>query len=53
MKKNALLFASIAFLVIGILGLVGVAFFQSNQILEIVEIVFGGIGLLLVFNKLN
>lgn len=53
MKKHALLIASIAFLAIGILGLVGVGFFQSNQTLEIVEIVLGGIGLLLVFGRLK
>jgi|AGTN01.2.fsa_nt_gi hypothetical protein len=53
MKRHALLIASIAFLAIGILGLIGVSFFHSNQILEIIEIVLGGVGLLLVFGKLK
>ena len=53
MKKHALLVFSIAFLAIGILGIIGVGFFHSNQILEIIEIVLGGVGLLLVFGRMK
>lgn len=51
--KRALLVFSICFLAIGILGLIGVGFFASNQILEIAEIVLGGIGLLFAFGRLK
>ena len=53
MKKHALLIFSIAFLAIGILGLIGIGFFSSNTILEIIETALGGIGLLFVFGKLK
>jgi len=53
MKKHALLVFSLAFLAIGILGLIGVGFFHSNTVLEIIQIVLGGVGLLLVFGKLK
>ena len=53
MKKHALLIFSIAFLLIGILGIIGVGFFNANQILLIIEIALGGFGLLLVFGKLK
>ncbi|MDP2892406.1 MAG: hypothetical protein Q8O09_04645 [Bacillota bacterium] len=51
MKRIALLVLSIAFLSIGILGLVGVGFFKSSEVLEIIEIVLGGGGLLIAFGK--
>jgi hypothetical protein len=50
-KKTALAVLSIAFLVIGIFGLVGVGFFSSNTVLEIIEIVLGGGGLLISLGK--
>lgn len=53
MRKHALLVFSLAFLGIGILGLIGVGFFHSNSVLEIVQIVLGGVGLLLVFGRLK
>ena len=53
MKKHALLVFSIAFMAIGFLGLIGVGFFHSNTVLEIIEIVFGGIGLLIEFGKIK
>lgn len=53
MKKHALLVFSISFLAIGILGIIGVGFFHSNQILEIIEIVLGGVGMLLVFGRMK
>ena len=51
MKKHALLIFSIAFLLIGISGIIGVGFFNANQILLIIEIALGGFGLLLVFGN--
>ena len=53
MKKHALLVFSIAFIAVGALGLIGVGFFQSNTVLEIAEIVFGGLGLLIEFGKIK
>ncbi len=53
MKKHALLVFSIAFIAIGLLGLIGVSFFHSSTLLEIVEIAFGGIGLLIEFGKIK
>jgi hypothetical protein len=50
-KKTALAVLSIAFLVIGIFGIVGVGFFSSNTVLEIIEIVLGGGGLLISLGK--
>lgn len=52
LKKNFYLILSIAFVVIGVLGLLGVGFFSSNVVLEIIEIVLGALGLLFSFGKL-
>jgi hypothetical protein len=51
MKKTALIVLSIAFLVIGIFGLMDIKFFQSNTILEIIEVVSGSIGLIISLGK--
>ena len=53
MKKHALLILNIALLAIVILGIIGVGFFSANQILLIIDIVLGGVGLLLVFGKIK
>lgn len=51
MKKTALVVLSIAFLVIGVFGVVGVGFFSSNTILGIIEIILGAGGLLISLGK--
>ena len=50
-KKNFTLILSLAFIVVGVLGLIGVAFFTSNTILEIIQVALGGIGLLFSIGK--
>jgi len=52
LKRSYFLIMSIAFIVIGVLGLLGVGFFSSNTVLEIIQIVIGGLGLLFSFGKL-
>lgn len=52
LKRSFYLIMSIAFLVIGVLGLLNVGFFSSNSILEIIQVVIGALGLLFSFGKL-
>lgn len=52
LKRSLTLVLSIAFLAIGILGLLGVGFFSSNNVLEIIQVALGAVGLLLAFGKL-
>lgn len=51
MKRTALIVLSIAFLVIGIFGLIDVKFFQANTILEVIEVVLGAVGLIISLGK--
>lgn len=52
LKKYFALILSISFLVIGILGLLGIGFFSSNSVLEVIQIILGSLGLLFYFGKL-
>lgn len=47
LKLIALFVLSIAFIVIGLLGLLGVGFFSSNVGLEIIELILGAAGLII------